>query len=81
VGKPAHEILAYAKEHAISLIVMGKDGHGSPTAAASDWLSSAGGDAGSTLSDSARARHVMPLSSRRLPIAVALEMTARTGLA
>ena len=34
VGKPADEILAYAREHAISLIVMGKDGHGSPIAAA-----------------------------------------------
>lgn len=35
VGKPSHEILAYAREHAITLIVMGRDGHGSPTAAAS----------------------------------------------
>ncbi|HEY5617804.1 MAG TPA: universal stress protein [Vicinamibacterales bacterium] len=34
VGKPADEILAYAREHAITLIVMGRDGHGSPTAAA-----------------------------------------------
>jgi nucleotide-binding universal stress UspA family protein len=35
VGKPADEILAYARERAASLIVMGKDGHGSRTAAAS----------------------------------------------
>jgi len=34
VGKPADEILAYAKDNAITLIVMGRDGHGSPTAAA-----------------------------------------------
>jgi nucleotide-binding universal stress UspA family protein len=35
VGKPAAEILAYARHHAITLIVMGRDGHGGPTAAAS----------------------------------------------
>jgi nucleotide-binding universal stress UspA family protein len=35
VGKPAAEILEYAKAHAITLIVMGRDGHGSPTAARS----------------------------------------------
>lgn len=35
VGKPSEEILAYARERAVSLIVMGKDGHGSHTAAAS----------------------------------------------
>jgi nucleotide-binding universal stress UspA family protein len=35
VGKPAEQILAYAREHAVNLIVMGRDGHGSPTAAAS----------------------------------------------
>jgi len=34
VGKPVNEILAYAKDNAITLIVMGRDGHGSPTAAA-----------------------------------------------
>jgi nucleotide-binding universal stress UspA family protein len=33
VGKPADEILGYARDHAVSLIVMGRDGHGSPTAA------------------------------------------------
>jgi nucleotide-binding universal stress UspA family protein len=35
VGKPAEEILAYAREQSVSLIVMGRDGHGSRTAAAS----------------------------------------------
>lgn len=35
IGKPAEEILAYARERAVSLIVMGKDGHGTRTAAAS----------------------------------------------
>jgi nucleotide-binding universal stress UspA family protein len=35
VGKPAAEIPAYARDHAITLIVMGRDGHGRPTAAAS----------------------------------------------
>jgi nucleotide-binding universal stress UspA family protein len=35
VGKPAGEILAYARDHAITLIVMGRDGHGTPTAATS----------------------------------------------
>jgi nucleotide-binding universal stress UspA family protein len=34
VGKPAAEILAYARDRAITLIVMGRDGHGSPMAAA-----------------------------------------------
>ncbi|MDP1570570.1 MAG: universal stress protein [Vicinamibacterales bacterium] len=33
VGKPAGEILAYAGEHGIDLIVVGKDGHGGPAAA------------------------------------------------
>jgi nucleotide-binding universal stress UspA family protein len=35
VGKPAEEILAHAREHAVGLIVMGRDGHGTPAAAAS----------------------------------------------
>ena len=34
VGKPATEILDYAREHSIDLIVMGRYGHGSPVAAA-----------------------------------------------
>jgi nucleotide-binding universal stress UspA family protein len=35
IGKPAQEILAYARERGVGIIVMGKDGHGSGTAAAS----------------------------------------------
>jgi len=35
VGRPADEILTYARDHAIALIVMGRDGHGTPTAATS----------------------------------------------
>jgi nucleotide-binding universal stress UspA family protein len=34
VGKPAEEILAYARERAVDVIVMGRDGHESPTMAA-----------------------------------------------
>jgi nucleotide-binding universal stress UspA family protein len=35
VGKPAAEILAYARDHAITLIIMGRDGHGRASTAAS----------------------------------------------
>ena len=35
VGKPADEILAYARERAVTLIVIGRDGDGSGTAATS----------------------------------------------
>lgn len=35
IGKPAAEILDYAGQNGITLIVVGRNGHGSPTAAAS----------------------------------------------
>jgi hypothetical protein len=47
VGKPADEILAYTKEHAISLIVMGKDGHRKPRCCRHDRLGGASRGAGS----------------------------------